>query len=177
MKGKVLDFNVQSGEGVISGDDSQRYNFVSAEWKSTDTHPAQNVGVDFSVNEGNATAIYADNVTKTVTNQEGSSGTAKIIYITYLAGLLIPFVSLIGLIMAYINKGSGPQWLDENYRFQIRTFWIGFLYFTVSFLLMAILIGWITLLVALAWYIIRCVKGLKAVGENRAPDNVDGWLF
>ena len=176
MKGKVLDFNLQSGEGVISGNDGNRYNFITAEWKSSDTHPAQNVEVDFSVEENNATAIYVDAPVK-VQNADASTNTAKLIYIGYLAGLIIPFVSIIGLVMAYVNKGNGPDWLDENYRFQIRTFWIGFLYFFVSFLLMFILIGYITALVAIVWYIIRCVKGLKSLGQNRAPDNVDGWLF
>jgi len=74
MKGKILDFNIQKGEGVISGDDSQRYNFVAAEWKSLDSHPSRNIEVDFSVVEGNATAIYAvAPVVVTNTNNDAKS--------------------------------------------------------------------------------------------------------
>ena len=60
MKGKVLDFNLQSGEGVISGADGERYSFTNAEWKSNDVHPAKDVEVDFAVTEGAATSIYAE---------------------------------------------------------------------------------------------------------------------
>lgn len=176
MKGKILDFNLQAGEGVISGADGERYTFKNSEWRSSDTHPAQNIEVDFSVEDGQAKAIYVDTPVVT-TSSNSNANTAKYIYIGYLAGLIIPFVSLIGLIMAYVNKGNGPDWLDENYRFQIRTFWIGVLYFFASGLLMVAVIGWFTFLVTIVWYIIRCVKGLKALNQGKAPENVDGWLF
>lgn len=177
MKGKVLDFNLQAGEGVISGDNGERYNFTNAEWKSSDIHPAHGVIVDFAVNEQNATGIYAEAVAQSAQNAETNSTTAKLIYIGFLVGLLIPFVSLIGVIMSYVSKGKGPEWLDENYRFQIRTFWIGGLYFVVSLLLTAVLIGWITFIVTLVWYVLRCIKGLKALEQKQAPENIDGWLF
>lgn len=60
MKGKVLDFNLQVGEGFISGSDGNRYSFVSAEWKSLDTHPRKDLSVDFVANDGVANAIYAE---------------------------------------------------------------------------------------------------------------------
>lgn len=60
MKGKVLDFNLQLGEGIISGNDGERYSFVSEEWKSTDTRPAKDVEVDFVIEDGKATGIYAE---------------------------------------------------------------------------------------------------------------------
>ena len=176
MKGKVLDFNLQLGQGVISGDNGERYNFTSAEWKSADIHPAHGVKVDFAIDEQNATGIYAE-AAPVQQNTEANPTTAKLIYISFLVGLIVPFVSLIGVIFSYVSKGNGPEWLDENYRFQIRTFWIGALYFTVSFLLMFVLIGWITLIVSLVWYVIRTIKGLKALENKQAPANIDGWLF
>lgn len=176
MKGQVLDFNLQSGEGLISSEDGERYSFVSSEWKSSEQLPAKNVKVDFTQKDAEATAIYAEQEVHSA-NESANTGTAKLIYFGYLAGLIIPFVSLIGLIMAYINKGNGPHWLDENYRFQIRTFWIGVLYFFTSALLTIIVIGWFTFIVTLIWYIIRCVKGIKALNNNKAPENIDGWLF
>jgi TM2 domain-containing membrane protein YozV len=57
MKGKILNFNIQNGSGVISGDDGQRYNFVSSEWRS-DKNPSANQLVDFKINEDNAIEIY-----------------------------------------------------------------------------------------------------------------------
>jgi hypothetical protein len=57
MKGKILDFNIQNASGVISGDDGQRYNFSSSEWKS-DKAPTANQIVDFTTEEDNAMGIY-----------------------------------------------------------------------------------------------------------------------
>ena len=109
-----------------------------------------------------------------------STITAKIIYILLMVGAL-PFVGIfigiIALILAYVNKGDGPEWLDENYRYQIRTFWIGALYFALSYILTFIFIGYITLAITFIWYIIRCAKGLKALTREEEPANVSSWLI
>lgn len=64
--------------------------------------------------------------------------TPKIIYALYLAGIIIPFVGIIGVIMAYVNKDDNPEWLQSHYQFLIRTFWIGFLYLVIGALLSVI---------------------------------------
>ncbi|MGS2742913.1 DUF4870 family protein [Halomonas sp. LS-001] len=110
-------------------------------------------------------------------NNPPDTSMAMVIYGFYLGSLILGFTSLIGVIVAYIYKGKGPAWLDEHYRYQIRTFWIGLLYAIIFSLLTFVLIG-IPLLMALAvWLIIRCVKGFKGLQEKRAPSNVNSWLI
>lgn len=100
-----------------------------------------------------------------------------VVYALYLASFVVGFTSVIGVVIAYVYRGKGPEWLDEHYRYQIRTFWIGLLYASVATLLTVVLIG-IPLLIALAvWLIVRCVKGFRGLQEKRAPDNVGTWLF
>jgi len=100
-----------------------------------------------------------------------------VVYALYLASFVVGFTSVIGVVIAYVYRGKGPAWLDEHYRYQIRTFWIGLLYASVATLLTVVLIG-IPLLIALAvWLIVRCVKGFRGLQEKRAPDNVGTWLF
>jgi uncharacterized membrane protein len=100
-----------------------------------------------------------------------------VVYALYLASFVVGFTSVIGVVIAYVYRGRGPAWLDEHYRYQIRTFWIGLLYATIASLLVLVAIG-IPLLIALAvWLIVRCVKGFRGLQEKRAPDNVDTWLF
>lgn len=100
-----------------------------------------------------------------------------VVYALYLISFVVGFTSVIGVVIAYVYRGKGPAWLDEHYRFQIRTFWIGLLYATIATLLVLVAIG-IPLLIALAvWLIVRCVKGFRSLQEKRAPSKVDTWLF
>ncbi len=106
-----------------------------------------------------------------------NTSTPKLIYILYLVGIFIPFVNIIGVIMAYVNKNDAPEWLRSHYQFQIRTFWIGFLYASIGILLLFILIGALVLLFVAVWYIIRCVKGFKYLDTQVAHPNPTSWLF
>lgn len=110
-------------------------------------------------------------------NKKPDTTMAMIIYALYLASFLVGFTSFIGVVMAYVYKGKGPVWLDEHYRYQIRTFWMGLVYGIVFSVLTLILIGFPLLLALAVWFIVRCVKGFKGLQEQRAPDNVDTWLF
>lgn len=57
MKGKILDFSIQTNAGVISGDDGERYNFSGADWKS-ERHPTRGMSVDFAAEDHQAKEIY-----------------------------------------------------------------------------------------------------------------------
>ncbi len=60
MKGTILDYNIQTNSGIISGDDSIRYPFTGAEWTGQ-TPPNRGVRVDFNVDSmGNALQIYTE---------------------------------------------------------------------------------------------------------------------
>jgi len=38
-----------------------------------------------------------------------------VIYILYLVGLFMPITALIGLVIAYVNRGDGEDWLQSHY--------------------------------------------------------------
>lgn len=58
MQGKILDFSIQSGAGLITGEDNKRYAFTGSEWKEQQL-PTRGMEVDFEINEqGHATGIY-----------------------------------------------------------------------------------------------------------------------
>ncbi|MCG8492209.1 MAG: hypothetical protein MI743_11385 [Sneathiellales bacterium] len=101
----------------------------------------------------------------------------KLIYILYLVSLLIGLTSIIGVIMAYVNKGDAPEWAQSHYRFQIRTFWIGLVMALIGMITTAFFIGIFILLFWLVWFIIRNVKGMKSAGEEQPYPNVEGWLW
>ena len=104
-------------------------------------------------------------------------GSAKVIYILYLVGIVVGLTAIVGVIMAYVKKGDAPAWLATHYRFQIRTFWIGVLYSIIGMVTAPILIGFLVFLFVLVWIIMRCVKGMGLADKGQPMENVETWLF
>lgn len=111
------------------------------------------------------------------TSQAPDTTMAIVVYALYLASFVVGFTSIIGVVIAYIYRGNGPAWLDEHYRYQVRTFWIGLLYASVTIFLAFVLIGLPLMLALAVWFIVRCVKGFKGLQEKRPPHNIDSWLI
>ncbi len=103
--------------------------------------------------------------------------TANLIYILYLLSLLFGVTSLIGVIMAYINKSGAPEWVQSHYRFHIRTFWIGLLLGVIGAFTVAFVVGILILAFLFVWWIVRCVKGMKYISEGSAHPNPASWMF
>src|SRR5258708_39589824 len=120
MKGNVLGFGPDCNTGGISGHDGQRYDCVRLEWRGSGRRVRGDI-VDFVADGNRATQIYP--LGQQFDPQEAA--TANIVYILYLVGLIVPMTPIVGLIMAYVNYGDAPEWVQSHYRFQIRTFWIG----------------------------------------------------
>lgn len=58
MKGKILDFSIQTNTGLISGEDNKRYSFSGSEWKdSNPPHKGQDVDFDTDT-QGQAVGVY-----------------------------------------------------------------------------------------------------------------------
>lgn len=110
-------------------------------------------------------------------NDKSKSSNVKLVYILYLVSIVVGLTSIIGVIMAYVNKDTVPDWLKSHYQFQIRTFWIGLLYGLIGLVLITVIIGFLVLLFVLVWYIIRCVKGMNALEEGQAIADPKSWLF
>jgi len=106
-----------------------------------------------------------------------TEGTAKVVYILYLVGIIFGVTGIIGVVMAYLNRGDAPEWLKTHYQFQIRTFWIGALYIVIGGILAMVVIGYLVLLFWVLWLIVRCVKGMKSLDQKEAHPNPTGWMF
>jgi uncharacterized membrane protein len=102
---------------------------------------------------------------------------ALIVYILYFIGYFTGITALIGVIIAHVQNGGPDPVLNSHYQFQIRTFWIGLLYLIVGSILSFILIGFAVLLWWVIWSLIRCVKGVLALNENRPIPNPASWMF
>ena len=47
---------------------------------------------------------------------------ATIVYILYLVGLIAGITTVVGVVIAYVNRADAPEWVQSHYQFQIRTF-------------------------------------------------------
>ena len=101
----------------------------------------------------------------------------QLIYICYLVGFVVGITTLIGVVVAYLNRGKAGGWVETHYTWTIRTFWIGLLYGFVSFLLMFLVIGFLTALATVIWVIVRVVIGLQAVSKREPIRNPESWII
>jgi uncharacterized membrane protein len=101
----------------------------------------------------------------------------QVIYGLYLASLVIGITAIIGVVIAYMNRGKTGGWVETHYTWAIRTFWIGILYAFASAVLMIVGIGFLLFFAVAIWAIVRCVIGLQKAARDEAIDNPESWLI
>jgi uncharacterized membrane protein len=101
---------------------------------------------------------------------------ALIVYLAYLGSLAFPPLSIAGLVLAYVNRDTAPDWLKTHHTFQIRTFWICLLYSVISLFLCIVLIGFPLLLGVTVLFIARCALGINRLLLREAYPNPESWI-
>ncbi len=115
---------------------------------------------------------YSDN------DRDKSQSAAMLAYILMLAGPLFGgATALIAVIIAYVYRDDCSEWLQSHFQLQIRTFWIGLLYFLLSAITLVIMVGQLLLLIAFIWYMVRIIKGIKALNHRQPYANPTSWGF
>jgi uncharacterized membrane protein len=104
-------------------------------------------------------------------------GLVLTVYILYLVGFLTGITAVIGVIIAYLQRDQTDEVSRSHFQFQIRTFWIGVVYFFVGLLTTHIVIGAVILLWWAIWTTIRCVKGLLILNTGGAIPDPNSWWF
>lgn len=114
-----------------------------------------------------------------VSVQPNTQGNANLIYILYLAAIVVGVTGIVGVIMAYMAKGDVVEdpVLTSHYNNQINIFWKYFLFMVIGIVLSVVLIGILIILAALIWYIVRNVKGMQALSRGEAIANPGSWAF
>jgi uncharacterized membrane protein len=107
---------------------------------------------------------------------------AMIIYILFLVGFpTLHMPTIVGLVLAYVNRDGAPEWLRSHYTFQIRTFWIGLLYFCVAGLctvsIVLTIVGIPMLIAAFVWYVVRCAMGISRLLKSQAYPTPESWIL
>ena len=104
---------------------------------------------------------------------------AAVVWLLYIlsipsAGTLV----LVGLIVAYVARGSAHGWVRTHFDQQIRIFWQSFWWHVIpwvvvgllSLVLIGLLLLWVPLLISfvlLIWFTVKSVLGLVALLNSR----------
>ena len=107
----------------------------------------------------------------------GNADVVKLIYLLNFAGFINGLTTVIGVIIAYVRRGDADDIAETHLTYQIRTFWISILYVAISFLLMFVLIGFVTLFAWLIWAIVRNVKGFLLMNDGKPIPDPETWLW
>ena len=100
-----------------------------------------------------------------------------IVSLLYLSSFLLGITVIIGVILAYVWKGEPhADWEDSHYAYLIRTFWIGLIGSVISFILMIVLIGFLTWIAVAVLVIVRSVLSLINAQKQAPMPNPETWL-
>ncbi|TDH38466.1 hypothetical protein E2A64_04980 [Pseudohoeflea suaedae] len=108
---------------------------------------------------------------------EPGKANLQVIYALYLVSALGGITVIIGVVLAYMNRGKCSEWLETHYTWLIRTFWLGLLYGFISFLLFVVLIGMPLMVAVAVLMVVRLVIGLQKLGRNKPILHPDSWLI
>ncbi len=118
-----------------------------------------------------------NNVKSAAGMMEPGPANAQLIYILYFVGFLVGITTIIGIVLAYINKGKTGGFVESHYVWLIRTFWIGLLYSVIGAILSVVIIGLFILLATFIWMIIRLVTGLQKLNRGEPIANPQSWML
>ena len=104
---------------------------------------------------------------------------AAVVWLRYI--LSIPsagVLAIVGLIVAYVSRGSAHGWVRSHFDQQIRIFWQSFWWHVIpwvvvgllSLVLIGLLLLWVPLLISfvlLIWFTAKSVLGLVALLNSR----------
>ena len=99
-----------------------------------------------------------------------------IIYILYMASVLLGVTSIVGVIMAYVKRAdfAGTEY-EDHITYLIRTFWISLGGYVIGVILSMVFIGVFVIFAVFIWFIYRIVVGFIKFNDNK-PINPTGWL-
>lgn len=101
----------------------------------------------------------------------------QLVYILYLLSFVVGITSIVGVVIAYLNRSKATGWMQSHYIWAIRTFWIGILYGFISLMLTVVFIGFLGMLATIIWVVVRCVVGLQKAGNQQPIDDPYKWLI
>lgn len=114
-----------------------------------------------------------------------------VVYGLYLLGIANGLTILLGLILAYAQRGDAGARMRSHYTFLIRTFWLWIVWVVIGVVMIfwgAILslilvglpilaLGWLILGLVHVWFALRAIVGVIYLARGEAYPRPRSWLL
>lgn len=114
-----------------------------------------------------------------------------VVYALYLLGIVNGLTVVLGLIIAYLNRGGAGELARSHYTFLIRTCWLWLAWVAIGVVLLAIgiplsfvlvgipiaAIGWVILALDHVWFAVRVILGVIYLARDEPYPRPYSWLF
>jgi uncharacterized membrane protein len=114
-----------------------------------------------------------------------------VVYALYLLGIVNGLTVVLGLIMAYINRGAAGPLARSHYTFLIRTCWLWLAWVAIGVLLLAFgiplsfvlvgiplaALGWVILALDHIWFAVRVILGVIYLARDEPYPRPYSWLL
>lgn len=100
-----------------------------------------------------------------------------IIYVLLIAGPVTGVSHVVAVILAYISRKDAPDWLASHYQFQIRTFWLSLLFWTIAAILTPVGVGVVLFVAVGLWIIVRAIAGLSNLLKGQPYPTPKNWML
>lgn len=91
-----------------------------------------------------------------------------IIYVLYAVSYVVGITAIIAIIINYVKREDvAGTFMESHFRWQIRSFWFGLLWFVIGGILAIVLIGWAIIFATWVWLVYRVVKGILYLNDGK----------
>jgi uncharacterized membrane protein len=123
------------------------------------------------------TRVHMDSARATIGESDDRTLTVAAYILFLTAGVTGGLGAIVGVILAYVKKGTPNAVLASHLEFQIRTFWIGLAVGLIGLVLTIIWVGVLVLIALGVWWLLRSAVGLIRLLEDKPMRDPHSWLL
>ena len=102
---------------------------------------------------------------------------AWIVHGLYAVGLMTGITAIPGVIVAYLKRPEAAgTFYESHFAYAIRSFWIGLALTVAGFVLSFVLVGFLVLALAWAWWLVRVIRPMVALLDDRPIGRPAGFF-
>ncbi|MFA5627711.1 MAG: hypothetical protein WCX90_10105 [Thiohalomonadaceae bacterium] len=91
-----------------------------------------------------------------------------VVYVLQAISFFLGITAIVAVVINYVKKDDVQgTWLASHFRWQIRTFWFGLLWFIIGAITSFVMVGFAVLAINAVWVIYRIIKGWLHLADGK----------